>query len=188
MILDSMMAESSAAVGASFLAAAHARAGQESPSQRHSCTIAQTLRGAALAAARRAARAGRRSAELQAHPPSHSASAVARGADLAALCAPTAGVERRPRTATAAARRDAPGVLRTTREMVDIEIPAQTQERAVRVGLSEARKGPDVLGSAFAHSECRSDREVRRFTEKQPLFLIVIKWTRKIVPKVPYTA
>ena len=136
------MAESSAAVGASFLAAAHARAGQERPSQRHSCTIAQTLRGAALAAARRAARAGRRSAELQAHPPSHSAHAVARGADLAALCAPTAGVERRPRTATAAARRDAPGVLRTTREMVDIEIPAQTQERAVRVGLSEARKGP----------------------------------------------
>ena len=86
------------------------------------------------------------------------ANAVARGADLAALCAPTAGVERRPRTATAAARRDAPGVLRTTREMVDIEIPAQTQERAVRVGLSEARKGPDDLGSAFAHSECRCDR------------------------------
>jgi len=163
------MAESSAAVGASFLAAAQARAGQKRPSQRHSCTIAQTLRGAALAAARRAARAGRRSAELQAHPPSHSASAVARGADLAALCAPTAGVERRPRTATAAARRDAPGVLRTTREMVDIEIPAQTQERAVRVGLSEARKGPDDLGSA-SYSECRCDNGCRVSRKNSPFF------------------
>ena len=70
--------------------------------------------------------------------------------------------------------------------MVDIEIPAQTQERAVRVGLSEARKGPDVLGSAFAHSECRARSGVSR--KKEPLFLIDSMWTRKTAPKVPYTA
>jgi len=69
--------------------------------------------------------------------------------------------------------------------MVDIEIPAQTQERAVRVGLSEARKGPDDLGSAFA-SECRARSGVSR--KKEPLFLIDSKWTRKTAPKVPYTA
>ena len=115
---------------------------------------------------------GRRSEALQAPPPSHSASAVARGAGLAALCAPTEGVERRPRTATAAARRDAPGVLRTTREMADIEIPAQTQERAVSVGLSDELKAPTTWAPRRTQSAVAYRKEAadRRFT--LPFFLI----------------
>ena len=52
------MAESSAAVGASFLAAAHARAGQEKSKSAALLHDHPNLCGAALAAARRAARAG----------------------------------------------------------------------------------------------------------------------------------